>query len=261
MLLVFFFLIWKLKLSWIIHIVNVRKSKNDLGFNIFLIKFHCNFTQNYNFFFGICLLDSRLSAGTGSHWFLYLQRQAECLGHSRCSVNSHWVSVTEGSLWSSCILILIMNGKPVQEGGLGVQVEGVRRKAEPGMRWRAGRGAEGAHGGLWYSIIQALISVCQIQLLPLCTDSLEGGKHFPSGFSNEICMMGTDVKCTVPAPFPGQISEEIHAEVRGRRSRNMPVIASASPEAGGMCAGRHRGQGQAGVEWFFPSISFQIMSR
>lgn len=100
-----------------------------------------------------------------------------------------------------------------------------------------------------------------IQLLPLCTDSLEGEKDFPSGFSNEICTMGTDVKSTVPAPFPGHISEEIHAEVRGHWSRNMPVIASASLEAGGICAGRHWGQGRAGVEWFFPLISFQILSR
>lgn len=56
--------------------------------------------------------------------------------------------------------------------------------------------------------------MCEVQLLPLCTDS-SGGEAFPSGFSNEICTVGTEVKSTVPAAFPGHISEEIYAEVRG----------------------------------------------
>lgn len=51
-------------------------------------------------------------------------------------------------------------------------------------------------------------------------------------------MAGVEVKSTVPAPFPGQISEEIQAEVRGRPSRNMLVITSASLQAGRICAGK-----------------------
>lgn len=58
--------------------------------------------------------------------------------------------------------------------------------------------------------------MCKVQLLPLCTDSPEGaGGAFSRGFSSEICMVGTEVKPTVPAPFPGQISEETHAGIRG----------------------------------------------
>lgn len=56
----------------------------------------------------------------------------------------------------------------------------------------------------------------EVQLLPLCTDSSEGGEAVPSRFSNAIGTVGSEVKSTVPAPFLGQISEEIHAEVRGR---------------------------------------------
>lgn len=78
-------------------------------------------------------------------------------------------------------------------------------------------------------------------------DSSEGGVAFSSGFLNEICMVGVDIKPMVPAPFPGQISEEIHAEVRGRQSRNMPVITSASLQAGRICVGKHWGPGAVGV--------------
>lgn len=60
-----------------------------------------------------------------------------------------------------------------------------------------------------YSIIQALISMCEVQLLPLCTDSLEGGK-LSNGFSSEFSTVGIEVKPMVPAPFPGQAGE-IHA--------------------------------------------------
>ena len=55
--------------------------------------------------------------------------------------------------------------------------------------------------------------MCEVQLLPLCTDSLEEGEAFSSGFSSEISTVGIEVKPMVPALFPGQISEEIHAGV------------------------------------------------
>lgn len=55
--------------------------------------------------------------------------------------------------------------------------------------------------------------MCEVQLLPLCTDSLEGGEAFSNGFSSEFSTVGIEVKPMVPAPFPGQISEEIHAGV------------------------------------------------
>lgn len=97
----------------------------------------------------------------------------------------------------------------------------------------------------------------EVQLLPLYADSSEG--DFSSGFLNEICMGGIEVKPMVPAPFPGQISEEIPAEVRGRQSRSIPVITSASLQAGRTCAGKHWGPGAAGGS--FPLISFQILSR
>lgn len=87
---------------------------------------------------------------------------------------------------------------------------------------------------------------------PLCTESSGGGEAFPSRFSNEMCMMGTEVKnCRVPAPFPGHISEGIHAEVRGHQSRRMPVITSASLEAGRIRAGKHWGPGAGGKEKSF----------
>lgn len=50
--------------------------------------------------------------------------------------------------------------------------------------------------------------MCEVQLLPLCTDSLEGGEAFSNGFSSEFSTVGIEVKPMVPAPFPGQISEE-----------------------------------------------------
>lgn len=65
------------------------------------------------------------------------------------------------------------------------------------------------------------------------------------------------MESTVPVPFLGQISEEMQAEVRGHWSRNMPVITGASLETGRMLAGK----GRAGEWWwFFPLISFQILS-
>lgn len=97
----------------------------------------------------------------------------------------------------------------------------------------------------------------EVQLLPLSTDSSEGEQAVPSRFSNEICTVGTEIESTVPVPFLGQISEEIHAEVGGHWSRNMPVITGASLEAGRMLAGKGRA-GEWG--WFFPLISFQILS-
>lgn len=50
---------------------------------------------------------------------------------------------------------------------------------------------------------------------------------FQVGFFNEICKVRTEVKPTVLAPFPGQISEEIPVEVRGQQSRNMAVVINA----------------------------------
>ena len=91
--------------------------------------------------------------------------------------------------------------------------------------------------------------MCEVQSLPLCTDSAEGGEGFSRGFSSEIYMVGIEVKPTVPAPFPGPISEEIHAGARGCRSGNVPVITSASLETGRICAGHHwepRGWGGEG---------------
>lgn len=78
----------------------------------------------------------------------------------------------------------------------------------------------------------------EVQLLPLCTDSSEGGQAVPSRFSNEICAVGTEIESTVPVPFLGQISEEIHAEVGGHWSRNMPVITGASLKLGGCLLAR-----------------------
>lgn len=98
----------------------------------------------------------------------------------------------------------------------------------------------------------------EVQLLPLYTDSSAKGEAFPSRFSNEICTVGAEVKSTVPAPFLGHISEVTHAEVRGHWSRNVPVITGARLGAGRMFAGK----GWAGEWWwFFPLISFQILSR
>lgn len=99
----------------------------------------------------------------------------------------------------------------------------------------------------------------EVQLLPLYEDSSEGDEAFSSGFLNEICTGGIEVKPMVPAPFPGKISEEIPAEVRGRQSRSIPVITSASLQAGRTCAVKHWGPGAAGGS--FPLISFQILSR
>lgn len=53
----------------------------------------------------------------------------------------------------------------------------------------------------------------EVQLLLLYMDSSEGGKAFSRGVLNEIYTVGIEVKSTVPAPFPGQLSEEIQAEV------------------------------------------------
>lgn len=42
--------------------------------------------------------------------------------------------------------------------------------------------------------------------------------------------MRTEVKSTVLASFPGQISEGIHAVVRGHQSRNMAMVINASQQ-------------------------------
>lgn len=101
--------------------------------------------------------------------------------------------------------------------------------------------------------------MCEVQLLPLCTDSAEGGEGFSRGFSSEIYVVGIEVKPRDPAPFPGQISEEIHAGVRGCRSGNVPVITSASLETGRICVGNYwepgGGVGRALSSDFFPDLA------
>lgn len=43
--------------------------------------------------------------------------------------------------------------------------------------------------------------MCEVQLLPLCTDSLEGGEAFSNGFSSEMARWGKKLSLWFRLPF------------------------------------------------------------